>query len=70
MRVVKLGGGAVGFEPEESADRVGNLDPGRLREKGWSDQAVRIYELYRNPLDFLKRARTLGVGRPTKKKTP
>jgi hypothetical protein len=67
MRIVQLGGGAVAFEPEDAADRVGSFDARTLRDRGWSDEAIRNYERYRDGSRFLRRARAL-VGQRTEER--
>ncbi len=42
-----LGGGAVAFEMEGDADRVGSLDPGELIKRGWPSELVENYRRYR-----------------------
>lgn len=46
MRQINLGGGAVAFELEGTKDRIENLDPDKLLQSGWSEQAVGNYFEY------------------------
>jgi hypothetical protein len=48
MKAVDIGFGAVAFEPDSDADRIGALDIERLRRQGVSDQVIAMYVDYRN----------------------
>jgi hypothetical protein len=47
MYRLNLGGGAVAFEVEGEADRVGSLDPDELAKLGWPAEMVENYRHYR-----------------------
>jgi hypothetical protein len=42
-----LGSGAVAFEIEGDADRVGSLDPSQLIERHWPAEVVENYKRYK-----------------------
>jgi hypothetical protein len=46
MRRIELGGGAVAFELEGQADRIGSLDPDELARRGWKPEVVANYLRY------------------------
>lgn len=44
---LNLGSGAVAFEIEGDADRVGSLDPAELTARKWPEEVVENYRRYR-----------------------
>jgi hypothetical protein len=48
MFMLELGGGAVAFEIEGEADRVGSVDPNELIKRKWPAEVVENYLRYRS----------------------